>query len=61
MGTPTFEKKRSWLQSSDIPKRIWKVAQEVGSSGSYEETVEPFFPEDDRSRNTLDPNGGSDR
>jgi hypothetical protein len=61
MGTPTFEKKHFLLQSSDIPKRIWKVVGGGDLSDSSPEKHEPFFLKEGHSENILDPNEDWDR
>jgi hypothetical protein len=60
-GIPTFGKKHSLLQSSDIPKRIGKVVGGGDSSDSYPEKNEPFSLEGGHSENILDPNEDWDR
>jgi len=56
MGIPTFERKHSLLQSSDIPKHIWTVA-EAGDFGEiYLGRCELFSLTGDHPRNILDPN-----
>jgi len=58
MGIPTFEKKRFWLQNSDILMHIWKVVEGGDFLDSCSIRYEPFFLKGGRSENILDPSEG---
>jgi hypothetical protein len=46
MDIPTYGKKRSWLQSNDIPKHTWQVDGRDDSSVSSLERKQPFLSGD---------------
>jgi hypothetical protein len=58
MDIPIFGKKRSFLQSSDIPRHTWPVVGGDDFLGSLSKRYLPFFLGDDRFENILDSNGG---
>jgi len=57
MDIPIAGKKRSSLQSSDIPKRTWPIVGGDDFLGSFSGRRPPFFLESDRFENILDSNG----
>jgi hypothetical protein len=57
MDIPIVGKKRSFLQSSDIPRHTWPVVGGDDFLGSFSERCPHFFLGGDRFENILDSNG----